>query len=81
MHTIDQIILAHVTKKSGLMKDGLYCTWLTPYPSVLDFCKIQFEKSSSTNWIFASYTGSKNPVQNRLKTKFVELDFSKTKYR
>ena len=27
--------------------------------------------------IFAGYTGSKNPVRNRLKIKFVELDFSK----
>ena len=47
----------------------------------------KFEKSSSTNWIFnlqqsilklvfAGYTGSKNPVQNRLKIQFVELDFS-----
>jgi hypothetical protein len=27
--------------------------------------------------IFAGYTGSKNPVQNRLKILFVELDFSK----
>ena len=47
-----------------------------------------FEKSSSTNWffnlqksisklIFAGYTGSKNPVRNRLKIQFVELDFSK----
>ena len=61
---------------------------LTPYPSVLDFWKIKFEKSSSTNWIFnlqksisklifAGYTGSKNPVRNRLKIQFVELDFSK----
>ena len=59
----------------------------TPYPSVLNFWKIQFEKSSSTNWIFnlqksisklifAGYTGSKNPVRNRLKIQFVELDFS-----
>ena len=54
---------------------------LTPYPSVLDF-----EQSSLTNWIltyknqfwngvFAGYKGSKNPVQNRLKIQFVELDF------
>ena len=27
--------------------------------------------------IFAGYTGSKNPVRNRLKIQFVELDFSK----
>ena len=27
--------------------------------------------------IFAGYTGSRNPVQNRLKIQFVELDFSK----
>ena len=26
--------------------------WQTPYPSALDFWKIKFEKSSSTNWIF-----------------------------
>jgi hypothetical protein len=49
---------------------------------------LNFEKSSSTNWIFslqklisklifASYTGSKNQVQNRQKIQFVELDFSK----
>ena len=47
-----------------------------------------FEKSSLTNWIFslqksisklifAGYTGSKNPVRNRQKIQFVELDFSK----
>jgi hypothetical protein len=46
------------------------------------------ENSSSSNWIFSlqksisklifpGYTGSKNPVRNRLKIKFVELDFSK----
>ena len=61
---------------------------LSPYPSVHDFWKIKFEKSSLTNWvfnmqksisklIFAGYTGSKNPVRNRLKIKFFELDFSK----
>ena len=43
---------------------------ITPYPFVLDFWKIKFEKSSSMNWIFnvqksipklifAGYTGSK----------------------
>ena len=46
-----------------------------------------FEKSSLMNWIFnlqksisklifAGYTGCKNPVWNRLKIQFVELDFS-----
>ena len=45
-----------------------------------------FEKSTSTSWIcnlqksiskliFAGYTGSKNPVWNRLKIQFVEIDF------
>ena len=63
-------------------------TCLTPCWSVLEFWKIKLEKSSSTNWIFnlqksisklifAGYTGSKNPVQNRLKIQFVDLDFSK----
>ena len=62
-------------------------TSLSPCWSLLDFWKIKFEKSSSTNWIFnlqksisklifASYTGSKYPVWNRLKIQFVELDFS-----
>ena len=57
-----------------------------PFPPVdLDLI---FEKSSSTDWIFslqksiaklifAGYTGSKNPVRNRLKIQFVKLDFSK----
>ena len=74
------------------MKSHLYYLWLStlnllPYPSVGDFWKIKSEKSSSTDWIFnlqesisklifASYTGSKNPVGNRLKIQFVELDFS-----
>ena len=54
---------------------------LESYPSVLDFWKIKFEKSSSTNWIFGSISklipaGSKNPVWNRLKIQFVKLDFS-----
>ena len=46
-----------------------------------------FEKSNWMNWIFnlqksipkliiAGYTGSKNPVRNRLKIQFVELNFS-----
>ena len=59
----------------------------TPYWSVLGFWKIEFEKSSLTNWIsnlqksisnliFAGYTGSKNPVRNTLKMQFVALDFS-----
>ena len=50
---------------------------------------LNFEKSSWKNpvqksiskFIFAGYTGSKNPVQNRLKIQFVELDFSEIKYR
>ena len=72
---------------------------VTPCWSVLDFWKINLEKTSLTNWIFslfrtdffclcslqksilklifASYTGSKNPVRNRIKIQFVELDFSK----
>ena len=71
---------------------GSHLLWLTPYPSVLDCWKIKFEKSSSTNWIFnlqqsisklifAGYTGSENPVWKRIKFKFVELDFSRIKYR
>ena len=34
-------------------------------------------QKSISKWIFAGYTGSKNPVRNRLKKRFVELDFSK----
>ena len=61
---------------------------LSPCWSVLEFWKIKLEKSSSANWIFsqqksilklifAGYTGSKNPVRNRLKIQLVKLDFSK----
>jgi hypothetical protein len=34
-------------------------------------------QKSISKLIFAGYTGSKNPVRNRLKIQFVELDFSK----
>ena len=30
---------------------------------------------------FAGYTGSKNPVRNKLKIQFIEFDFSEIKYR
>ena len=69
--------------------DGAIAHWskFTPYPSVLDFWKIKFEKSSFTNWIFylqksilkfifAGYTSRKNPVR---RTGFFQLDFSKIK--
>ena len=67
---------------------GIHSILLNPCWSVLEFWKIKLEKSSSTNWIFslqksisklifAGYTGSKNQVRNRLKIKFVKLDFSK----
>ena len=42
----------------------------SPYPSLLNFWKIKFEKSSLTNWILTC------PVWNRPKIKFVEIDFS-----
>ena len=58
---------------------------LTPYPSVLDFWKTKFKKSSS-KLIFAGYTCCKNLVRNRLKIQFFKLAFSnllfqKIKYR
>jgi hypothetical protein len=34
-------------------------------------------QKSISKLIFAGYTGSKNPVRNRLKIQFVDLDFSK----
>ena len=52
----------------------LCCSSLSPYPSVLDFWIIKFEKSSSTcknqfwNWFFQA-------------TQAVKLDFSEIKYR
>ena len=79
------------------LPDSCIQTWFTPCWSVLDFWKIKLKKSSLTNWIFslqksiskllfAGYTGSNNPVRNRLKIQFVELgffqiDFSEIKYR
>ena len=64
-----------------------YVSGLTPCLSVCTwFWKNQFGKSNSANWIFSlqksilksifeGYTGSKNPVRNRLKIQFVELIF------
>jgi hypothetical protein len=57
------------------------------YWSGLDFWKIEFEKSSWTNFIFtacaacAACAACKIQVQNRQKIKFVQLDFSKIKCR
>ena len=34
-------------------------------------------RKSISKWIFAGYTGSKNPVRNRLNNQFIKLDFSK----
>ena len=61
---------------------------LPPYWCSLDFCKINLEKSCSTNWIFSAcvacknlirnwFLQAKNPVRNRLKIQFIELNFSK----
>ena len=71
-----------------------YSFYLFPCWSVLEFWKFKLEKSSSTNWIFSQQesilklicAGSKNQVWNRLKIKFMELDFfqidfSEIKYR
>ena len=38
-------------------------------------------QKSISKLIFAGYKGSKNPVRNRLKIQFVELDFSKMIFR
>ena len=38
--------------------------------------KNQVRRKSILKLIFAGYTGSKNPVRNRLKIQFFELDFS-----
>jgi hypothetical protein len=65
---------------------------LTPCWSVLDIWKINLEKLSSMNWIFSLFqTWFLLPVYPakinfeidfcRLKIQFVELDFSKIKYR
>ena len=50
----------------------------TPCWSILDFWKIKFEKSISTNWIFTACVACKNPVH---RTWFFKLDFSEIKYR
>ena len=63
-----------------------HLTVLTLCWTVLEFWKINLEKSSLTNFIFslqnlisisifACYTGSKKQFQNRLKLLFVKLDF------
>ena len=47
---------------------------LTPCWSVLDFWKINLEKSGSTNWIFSLFLQAKNSV---CRTWFLQLDFFK----
>ena len=46
--------------------------WITTYWSALDFWNIEFDVL-----IFAGYTGSNYQVQNRLKIKFIKLNYSK----
>ena len=45
----------------------------------MEFDKMDFQ--SISNLIFAGYTGGKNSARNRLKIKFMELDFTKIKYK
>ena len=77
----------HKCQNTGCIQIWIDSDTLALYPSVLDFWKIKFEKSILKNWIFnlqksiskfifPGYTGSKNPVLNRLKIQFVKLDFS-----
>ena len=60
-------------------------TFQTANPPIymhLIFVILEFEISSlmnwiffpSLNWIFAGYTGSKNPVQTRKKIQFIKLE-------
>ena len=55
-------------------------TWLQlGFPPIylhLIFDILEFEISSLMNWIFAGYTGSKNPVQTRTKIQFIILELS-----
>ena len=69
----------------------------SPYPSLLDFWKIKFKKSSWKSWIFklknsisklffAGYKGSINQVWNRTKNPvsqnwLFQIDFSEINYR
>ena len=61
----------------------------TPCWSVLDFWKLNLEKSSSMNWIFTACVACKNQIQNwflQVKnpvrpTWFFKLDFSQVKYK
>ena len=80
--------LGKISQNKKVNVQGL-CLWaISPYPSVLDFWKIKFEKSSSTNWFLTcknqfrnwffqaiQYTGSKNPVH---RTWFFNLIFLNT---
>ena len=82
-----QIMSTHVSKWSNYVNLSQYVSIYVNFMSIyLWWSVLEFEKSSSTNWIFslqksisifAGYTGSKNPVQKRLKIQFIKFDFSK----
>ena len=70
------------------MKDSNYyksiCLFQSPCPSALDFWKIEFEKSSSMNWIFSPFRTGFLQATQAVKIQFeidVELDFSKIECR
>ena len=57
------------------------CTWFLKSLCLKNHVQMsslwkKFFLISSKSWIFAGYTGSKNPVRNRLKIQFIELDFT-----
>ena len=67
----------------------VWLSYQTPCWSVLEVGKFKLEKLSLTNWIFnlqksisklifAGYTGSKNPVRNRLPIQFMGGIFCNT---
>ena len=56
----------------------LICTWfLKNQVGTIKFEELDFQHAKISKLIFAGNTGSKNPVRNRLKLQFIELDFSK----
>ena len=83
------VLCANRNCKGNLKKKKSYLlnkikTWklsvqpsLSLWWSVLDFWKINFEKSSWMNWIFAACVACKN----QFRTWFFQLDFLKFKYR
>ena len=65
----------YLISEKSIWKNQVWRTGFLVYFELDFYCLCSLQKSISKS-IFACYTGSKNPIRNRLTIQFVELDFS-----